>query len=88
MAAWVAVWFLVVPMIFMLIMPMWAMLWQTFVGGADNPSWWSQGNAVLVSFALATCALEAWMVVEAVRLFPKVRGALEPTIDEAARARA
>ena len=82
------VWFLVVPMIFMLIMPMWAMLWQTFVGGADNPSWWSQGNAVLVSFALATCALEAWMVVEAVRLFPKVRGALEPTIDEAARARA
>lgn len=71
------VWFLVLPMVFMLVMPMWAMTWQTFVGSAETPSWWSQGDWLLVGVALATCALEAWMVVEAVLLFPRVRGVLE-----------
>lgn len=73
----VAVWFLVLPMIFMLVMPMWAMIWQTFVGGPANPSWWSQDKHLLVGIALATCALEVWMVVEAARLFPRVRGQVE-----------
>lgn len=73
----VAVWFFVLPMIFMLVMPMWAMIWQTFVGGPGNPSWWSQGKHLLVGIALATCALEVWMVVEAARLFPRVRGVME-----------
>jgi len=71
------VWFLVVPMIFMLIMPLWAMLWQVFVGGPDNPSWFSQGNWMLVSFALVTLVLEVWMIIEAVRLFPRVKGVIE-----------
>lgn len=71
------VWFLTLPMIFMLIMPMWAMIWQLFVGGADNPSWVSQGKWPLVAIAVATLVLEAWMIVEAVRLFPRVRGVVE-----------
>jgi carbon starvation protein len=79
-------------MIFMLIMPAWAMTWQVFVGGEGNPSWWSQGNWMLVSIAVATLLLEAWMIIEAVRLFPKVKGlietnAIEPVpIPEGARA--
>ena len=73
----VPVWFFVLPMLFMLVMPMWAMLWQTFVGGPGNPSWWSQGNVLLITIALATCALEIWMVTEAVRLFPRVKGLIE-----------
>lgn len=73
----VPVWFFVLPMLFMLVMPMWAMLWQTFVGGPGNPSWWSQGKSLLVGIALATCALEVWMIVEAARLFPRVRGVVE-----------
>jgi carbon starvation protein len=75
------VWFLVVPMIVMLVMPVWAMLWQTFVGSAGDPSWWSRGNLLLVFIALATCALEIWMVVEALVLFPKARGVLERRSD-------
>jgi carbon starvation protein len=73
-----AVWFVVVPMVFMLLMPAWALSAQAFVGGADNPSWLSQGRWTLVGFAVATLLLEAWMVVEAVRLFPRAKGVLEP----------
>jgi carbon starvation protein len=71
------VWFLVLPMIFMLIMPMWAMIWQVFVGDAGNPSWLSQGNWLLVGIALVTMVLEAWMIIEAVNLFPRVKGVEE-----------
>jgi carbon starvation protein len=71
------IWFLVPPMIFMLIMPMWAMIWQVFVGDAGNPSWLGQGNWLLVGIALFTVALEVWMIVEAINLFPRARGVIE-----------
>ena len=71
------IWFLVPPMIFMLIMPMWAMIWQVFVGDAGNPSWLGQGNWLLVGVALFTVALEVWMIIEAINLFPRARGVIE-----------
>jgi carbon starvation protein len=71
------VWFVVLPMLFMLLMPIWAMLWQCFVGSANAPSWWSQGKGLLVTIGLATVALEIWMIVEAARLFPRVKGVIE-----------
>ncbi|MEM8782640.1 MAG: carbon starvation CstA family protein [Planctomycetota bacterium] len=66
------VWFLIVPMAFMLVMPAWALL-------AQLPGWWNadRPNWVLIGIAAATLALQAWMMVEAVRLWPKVRGVLE-----------
>ncbi len=70
----VPVWFLIGPMILMLVLPAWAMTLQAFVG-AD--SWWAQSNWLLVGVAVITMALEAWMVVEAVQLFPRVRGVIE-----------
>ena len=77
------VWFIVLPMVFMLVMPLWAMLWQTFVGGADNPSWLSEGKWTLVTIALATIALEIWMIIEAALLLPRARGVLETGAVEA-----
>jgi carbon starvation protein len=71
------VWFLTLPMIFMLIMPLWAMTWQLFVGGADNPSWISEGKWTLAAIALVTIVLEVWMIVEAALMFPRVKGVLE-----------
>lgn len=71
------VWFVILPMVFMLIMPMWAMIWQLFVGGPDMPSWISQGRWTLVFIGLATIVLEFWMILEALVLFPRVRGVLE-----------
>jgi len=70
----VPIWFLVGPMILLLILPAWAMILQAFVG--EN-SWLAQENWLLVGIAIITMALEAWMVVEAVRLFPKVKGVVE-----------
>ena len=70
-----AVWFLVIPAVFMLIMPMWAMIHQLFFA----PGWLvsDQPDYLLGGIGLATIALEIWMIVEAVRLFPKVKGVVE-----------
>ena len=68
-----AVWFLVIPAVFMLIMPAWAMLSQITV-------WWQAERYVLCSIAAATLALEGWMLIEALRLWPRVRGVLEPPL--------
>ncbi|MHC4948938.1 MAG: carbon starvation CstA family protein, partial [Planctomycetota bacterium] len=56
------VWFIVPPMLFMLVMPAWAMAWQLLVGNAgDQPGWLFQErpNWVLVAVAAGTLALEA-----------------------------
>ena len=70
-----AVWFLVIPAVFMLIMPMWAMIHQLFFA----PGWLVSGQTdfLLGGIGLATIGLEIWMIVEAVRLFPKVKGVVE-----------
>ena len=69
------VWFLVIPMIFMLIMPLWAMLHQLF----SAPGWLVGENPdyLLGGIGLATVALEIWMIFEGWQLFPKAKGVLE-----------
>ena len=72
----VPVWFLVIPMVFMLIMPMWAMFYNLF----NSTNGWlvsETPNLLLGSIGLATIALEIWMIVEAYKAFPKARGVLE-----------
>ena len=70
--------FAAVPMVFMLIMPLWAMLHQMFITavGAEQ-SWLERGDWVLMAVGVATVALEVWMIVEALLLWPRVRGVLE-----------
>ncbi|HIG29342.1 MAG TPA: carbon starvation protein A [Verrucomicrobiales bacterium] len=67
------VWFIILPMVFMLIMPLWAMLHQLFV----SPGWVGTGDWVLVTIGLLTIALEVWMIIEGVLMFPRARGVLE-----------
>ncbi|MBG89758.1 MAG: carbon starvation protein A [Verrucomicrobiales bacterium] len=74
------IWFISLPMIFMLIMPVWAMSDQLFIGEA---SWIAQKKWLLVGIGLATIALEIWMIIEAFLLVPKVRGVLEESALEA-----
>jgi carbon starvation protein len=68
----VPVWFVVIPMVFMLIMPAWAML-------SDLPTWFQEENPnwVVIVVGVSTLVLEAWMLVEAIILWPKVKGVLE-----------
>lgn len=67
------IWFVAIPMVFMLIMPAWAMF-------TDLPRWWGQGSYMLAVVAVATIVLEIWMIVEALLLLPKARGVLEPAL--------
>ena len=74
------VWFLVLPMIFMLITPVWAMYHQLFT----SPGWLvgETPDYLLGGIGLATIALEIWMLVEAFRLFLKAKGVLETDLAE------
>jgi carbon starvation protein len=81
------IWFLVLPLVFMLIMPAWAMGYLLFAGDKPWLRFESGGgfplqadNWSLVLIAVATLALEAWMIVEAVLLLPRVKGVLEPSL--------
>lgn len=67
------VWFIALPMIFMLIMPAWAMVVQI-------PKWIDKEQHLLVFIAFATLLLETWMVVEAFVMWPKTKGVLEQSL--------
>jgi len=71
------VWFLALPAIFMLGVPFWGLTTQIFFGTGDAASWLSQSNWMLIGIGLTALALEIWMLVEAFRLFPKVKGVAE-----------
>ena len=68
--------FVVVPAVFMLVLPAVAMGMQLFSG----PAAWLTGdkpNYLLAGVALATLVLEAWIIVEAIRAWPRAKGVLE-----------
>jgi len=69
------VWFIVLPMLFMLLMPAWAMVVQL-------QSWLdpAEPNYLLAFIGLSTLALEGWMMVEAFLMWPKTKGVLEETL--------
>ncbi len=67
------VWFAAVPTVFMLIMPAWAMIVQI-------PGFVAEGNLILVFIAAVTLLLEAWLIVEAILMWPRAKGVLEQTL--------
>lgn len=71
------VWFLVPPMILMIVLPAWALLWQMF---NRQTGWLHTPNYPLLAFGALTLALQAWMVVEAALVWPRAKGVLEETL--------
>jgi carbon starvation protein len=84
------VWFVVIPMLFMIVLPAWALLWQLFngqtgwIGGfAANVSgetewvWRFANHKLLGTIGVITLSLQIWMVVEALLVWPKAKGVLE-----------
>jgi carbon starvation protein len=71
-------WFASLPMIFMLIMPAWAL-------STDGMTWLNGGSYLLVVVGVVVLAVEVWMVIEAGLLWPKVKGVLEAPLPPLAR---
>jgi carbon starvation protein len=59
-------WFIVLPTIFMLIMPLWAMVMQAFFGTNAAQSWLAQELWLLLVIAIETILLEIWIIFEAI----------------------
>lgn len=72
------VWFIAIPMVFMLILPGIAMSLQIFVG--EN-SFLATKNWLLVGVGLATFALQLWMIGEAILAWPKAKGVMEEQLE-------
>lgn len=68
------VWFVVIPMVFMLFLPGLAMALNLFVG--EN-SYVATRNWTLVVLGVLSMALQIWIVVEACLAWPRARGILE-----------
>ncbi len=68
------IWFALIPMLAMIVMPIWALGWQLF--NPDN-GWWKTENYLLFSIGAATMLLQVWMVIEAIIAWPRAKGVLE-----------
>ena len=66
--------FAALPMLMMLLMPAWALLWQMFNG--DSGWLWNQ-KYLLFAFGTLIMGLQIWMVIEAALMFPRAKGVLE-----------
>ena len=76
------------PLLLMIVLPTWAILWQMFnhMSGWFYPLWqmisgqtdwqWQQSH-LLFGFGLGILVLQIWMLIEAAYLWPRVRGVLE-----------
>ena len=71
------IWFAAIPMVLMMIMPAWALLWQLFnseTGFLVSQKW------LLLTFGFAVLGLQVWMVIEAAMIWKKSRGVLEESL--------
>jgi carbon starvation protein len=69
--------FVLLPMLMMLFLPAWAMLWNMFNG---QTGWLWKGDFVLFGFGVAVMILQVWMVIEALLMFPRARGVQEEAL--------
>ena len=88
-AAWLILtkrplWFLIPAACIMLIVPACAMIWQAFIGNAENPSWLAQHNWLLVTIASGALVLEAWLIIEASLCWKKYHAARAQEADAGA----
>lgn len=67
-------WFAAGPMLVMLVLPGWAMADQIATDFWPNNKWW------LLGFGLVILALQLWMVIEALLVWPKAKGVLEESL--------
>ena len=71
------VWFIALPMVALLIMPVWALLWQMF-----NPEsgWYGKEDYLLLGIGSALIVLQAWIIVEGLLVWRRSKGVLEEAL--------
>ncbi len=85
------IWFALAPMIVMLIMPAWALLWQLFNQSSGwfwplsemlsgQTAWQWQNTHLLFCIGVFVMALQIWMVIEGILLWPRTKGVLEEAL--------
>jgi carbon starvation protein len=76
--------FVVIPMLIMIFLPAAALLWQLF----DAESGWLMGgensNWLAGTIGIITLGLQTWMIIEALAVWPKVKGVLESQLSPTA----
>lgn len=60
-----------IPMIFMIMVPGWAMIYNIFMDFLPNEKW------LLFGFGLVLLGLQAWIIAEALIMFPRAKGVIE-----------
>jgi carbon starvation protein len=73
------IWFLLPPLALMVVMPVWALVWQMFnaqTGWYDSP----KQNYVLLTIGASTLVLQGWMVIEGLIAWRRARGVLEEAL--------
>ena len=68
------IWFITVPAIFMLILPMWGMYLQIF---APETGFFAKENYLLTILGCLIMCLQVWMIFEGLLIIGKTRGVLE-----------
>jgi len=63
------VWFLLGPLVLMIVLPAWAMIWQI-------TEFYQDGNWLLVALGVFVELLQAWMVIEGLLLWQRAKGVL------------
>ena len=71
------IWFILVPMVLMIVLPLWAMGWQMF---NENSGWVPQQNYLLSTIGGVTILLQLWMLVEVIGAWPRAKGVLEESL--------
>ncbi|MEM9940544.1 MAG: carbon starvation protein A [Planctomycetota bacterium] len=72
------VWFVVIPMILMICLPAYALIWQLF---NQNSGWVrTDGKILVASIGFVTLGLQIWMIIEAILVWPKAKGVLEESL--------
>jgi hypothetical protein len=61
------------PMVFMLVIPAWAMGGQIFTGTGAELAWVDREEWLLVLVGGVILLLECWMIIEAILYWPSIR---------------
>ncbi len=71
------IWFAAVPMVIMIVMPIWALWYQLF---HSEYGFLAKEQYLLATIALTVLGLQMWMIVEAIMVWPKAKGVLEEAL--------